>query len=65
MREPVYISDLDQTCHTPPIEQAEQAGLFVRIITIVAVVVMIILLMPFLVVWQYLQKKGSNGQRRR
>lgn len=57
-RQEGYISDLDQTCHTFPVDE-EPVRNWVRILSWVAALAVVVVLMPFGLLLKFVQKRRS------
>lgn len=58
MPEKGYISDLDQTCHTFPIEDRPQK-LWIRILSFVAAICLVVVVLPFGLLWKFISRRSS------
>jgi hypothetical protein len=57
-RQEGYISDLDQTCHTFPVEEKPAKG-WIRILSWLSALVLVFALMPFGLLLKFIQKRRS------
>jgi hypothetical protein len=56
MPEEGYISDLDQTCHSFPVEDPPSSA-WVRILSFIAALCLVVAVMPFGLLWKYISKR--------